>query len=236
VTSASHEATLRHALARAEARMQDCLAGRPPPFFVQRQLNMSAVAAGDRVRLLRAIFPTVDDPASMEMLALADAGAFTQRDDVACLNRYFYADVGQFLDTSAADARELLDRARNVRVDELVYAASELLGYLLVEKCWWHFISQPLVAIRFDPAVMSEAASQLVPALEEAKGAGTGCAGTGSRPIVRASATWRATRRPLCRSCSIRRSASDSCVSITQSPSIASTLRAATSSCTWSPP
>ena len=150
--------------------MQDCLAQRPPPFFVQRQLSFNTVAPSDRVPLLRAIFPSVDDPGSMEMLALTDAGAFTQRDDVACLNRYFYADVGDLLDTSAADARELLDRARTVGVAELVYAATELLGYLLVEKCWWHFISQPLAAIRFDPAVLSDAASLLAPALEEAKG------------------------------------------------------------------
>jgi len=52
VTSATDEAALRYALARAEARMQECLAQRPPPFFVQRQLNLSAVATRDRVRLL----------------------------------------------------------------------------------------------------------------------------------------------------------------------------------------
>ena len=167
--SEADEAALRYALTRAEARMQDCLAQRPPPFFVQRQLNLSAVAAEDRGRLLREVFPTVDDPASMEMLALADAGAFTQRDDVACLNRYFYADVEQLLETSAAQARGLLDRARIAGIGELVYAATELLGYLLVEKCCWHFISQPLSAIRFDPVLLSETASLLAAALEEAK-------------------------------------------------------------------
>lgn len=169
VTSATDEAALRYELTRAEARMQDCLAQRPPPFFVQRQLNLSAVATGDRVGLLREIFTTVDDPGSMEMLALADAGAFTRRDDVACLNRYFYTDVEQLLETSAAQARGLLDRARNAGVGELVYAATELLGYLLVEKCCWHFISQPLCAVRFDQAVMSDAASLLAAASEEAK-------------------------------------------------------------------
>ena len=169
VTSATDEAALRDALTRAEARMQEGLAQLPPPFFVQRQLNLSAVATGDRVPLLREIFPTVDDPASMEMLALADAGAITQRDDVACLNRYFYADVEQLLEATAADARGLLDRARAAGSGDLAYAATELVGYLLVEKCCWHFISQPLSAIRFDPAVMSEAASLLAPALEEAK-------------------------------------------------------------------
>ena len=169
MTSATDEATLRDALTQAEARLQDCLAQRPPPFFVQRQLNLRAVAESDRVPLLRGIFPTVNDPASMEMLALVDAGAFTQRDDVACLNRYFYADVAQLLDSSAAHARGLLDQARAAGFGELVYIASELVGYLLVEKCWWHFISQPLVAIRFDPAVMADAGSLLAPALEEAK-------------------------------------------------------------------
>jgi hypothetical protein len=168
VTSAT-EAALRDALTEAETRMQDCLAQRPPPFFVKRQLNLSDVAAGDRVRLLLEIFPTVDDPVSMEMLALADAGAFTQRDDAACLNRYFYNDVEQLLESSAAQARGLLERTRAAEVGELVYAATELIGYLLVEKCWWHFITQPLGAIRYDQAVMSEAASLLAAALEEAR-------------------------------------------------------------------
>jgi hypothetical protein len=72
VTSATDEALLRDALTRAEAQMQDCLAQRPPAFFVQRQLNLSAVAPSDRVPLLREIFPTVDDPGSLEMLVLAD--------------------------------------------------------------------------------------------------------------------------------------------------------------------
>ena len=112
MTSATDEAALRDALGRAEARMQDGLALRPPPFFVQRQLNLRAVATGDRVRLLREVFPTIDDPGSLEMLALADAGAFTQRDDMACLNRYFFADVEQLLDAFAEEARELLERAR----------------------------------------------------------------------------------------------------------------------------
>ena len=169
MTSATDEAALRDALARAEAQLQDCLAQRPPPFFVQRQLSLRGVAADDRVGLLREIFPTADDAAPFEMLALTDAGAFTQRDDVACLNRYFYADVEQLIDSSAAQASGILDRALTTGVDELVYAAAELLGYLRVETCWWHFISQPLVSIRFDPAVMSDAASLLASALEEAR-------------------------------------------------------------------
>jgi len=170
VNSTTDDAGLRYALVRAEAQLQDCLALRPPPFFVQRKLDLTAVAAETREPLLREIFPTVDDPGSMAMLALVDGAAFTQRDDVACLNRYFYGDVERLLDTATAQARALLDRARAAAVGELVYCASELTAYLLVEKCCWHFISQPLVAIRFDQAVMAEAAALLAAASEEAKG------------------------------------------------------------------
>ena len=169
MTPGTDDAALRFALTRAEARLQDGLAQRPPPFFVQRQLNLGAVAADDRVRLLREVFPTVADTGSFEMLALADGGAFTQRDDVACLNRYFYADVEQLLDALTTQTRGLLDRARNAGAGDLVYEIGELVGYLLVEKCSWQFISQPLGSIRFDPAVMSEAGALLAVALEEAK-------------------------------------------------------------------
>ena len=170
MNSTTDDAGLRYALVRAEAQLQDCLALRPPPFFVQRKLDLTAVAAETREPLLREIFPTVDDPGSMAMLALVDGAAFTQRDDVACLNRYFYGDVERLLDAATAQARALLDRARAAAVGELVYCASELTAYLLVEKCCWHFISQPLVAIRFDQAVMAEAAALLAAASEEAKG------------------------------------------------------------------
>ena len=161
MASVGDDPELRYALSRAEARMQDCLAQRPPPFFVQRQLDLAAVPAADRVRLLGEVFPDRHDPRSFEMLAMADAGAFTQRDDVACLNRYFYADVR----AAARGVRRAGARSRRPRprrgVEELVYTASELAGDPLVEKSWWHFVSQPLVAIRFDTAVMSEAASLL---------------------------------------------------------------------------
>jgi len=108
VASATDETTLRDAL--GHARLQDCPAQRPPAFFVQRPLDLRTVGTDDRVRLLHEIFPTVNDPGAMKMLALVDAGAFTQREDVACLNRYFYADVVQLLDSSAAHGRGLLDQ------------------------------------------------------------------------------------------------------------------------------
>ena len=163
------EATLGDALARAETETQDYLAGRPPPFFVQRKLSLTGVQAERRVPLLREIFPTVNDPFAMEMTALTDGAACTQRDDVACLNRYFYADLEQSLEASIGQVRGLLERARGARNDRLVYVGAELLAYLLVEQCHWQFSSQPLSTVRYDPAVMTEASSLLAAAMEEAK-------------------------------------------------------------------
>src|SRR5450432_4035278 len=99
----------------------------------------------------------------------ADGAAYTQRDDVACLNRYFYADLEQRLEATTGQVRGLLEHARGAASDRLAYMCTELMAYLLVERCYWHFISQPLPALRFDAAVMSEAASLLAAALEGAK-------------------------------------------------------------------
>lgn len=163
------EAALLDALAHAETQTQDYLAERPPPFFVQRKLSLTGVHAEARVPLLGEIFPTVKDPFAFEMMALTDGAACTQRDDVACLNRYFYADLEQRLAASTVQVRGLLERARGTASDRLVYMCTELMAYLLVERCYWQFISQPLPALRLDPAVMSEAASLLAAAMEQAR-------------------------------------------------------------------
>jgi hypothetical protein len=169
VTPVDPEAALSDALARAETQTQDYVAARPPPFFVQRTLSLTGVQAKDRVPLLREIFPTVNDLFAIEMTALTDGAAYTQRDDVACLNRYFYADLEQRLEATTGQVRGLLEHARGAGSDRLAYMCTELMAYLLVERCYWHFISQPLPALRFDAAVMSEAASLLAAALEGAK-------------------------------------------------------------------
>ena len=162
------EAALFDALARAETQTQDYLAERPPPFFVRRKLSLTGVQAEARVPLLREIFPTVN-PSAFEMMALTDGAACTQRDDVACLNRYFYADVGQGLAASTEEVRGLLTQARGVAGDRLVYMCTELMAYLLVESCHWQYVTQPLPALRQDPAVMSEAASLLAAAMQQAR-------------------------------------------------------------------
>jgi len=148
-------------LAKAEAELQDLLADRPPPFFVQRQLSLVGVPQEKRLPLLQQIFPTVADPQAFAFSVLADSLACTQRDDVACLNRYFYDDFHVRLLRCTEHARSLLAAAQAQGDPSSIYESSELLGCLLVEQCNWAFVSLPLVVLRFDQPTMSEAGTLL---------------------------------------------------------------------------
>lgn len=157
------------ALAGIEEELQDYLLLRPPPFFVQRRLALHNVPKEERRDFLQRVFPSVDNPDFFSYGSLADGLACTQRDDVACLNRFFYADLQQKLEAAVIDARTVLEDARNRSDEFLLYRCAELLGYLLAERCWWEFITQPLVKLHLDEKMMSEAASLLEFASEHAK-------------------------------------------------------------------
>lgn len=152
---------LHDILEEAEKQIQTFLVGRPPAFFVQRKLNLMNIPEDKRLALLRDILPTVDDPNTLAYSTLADSLSLTQRDDVACLNRYFYSDLREMLEEIVSQVRSLLYKAREGSDEFLIYGCTELLGYLLVEQCYWEFITQPLVVLRFDNATMTEAGDLL---------------------------------------------------------------------------
>lgn len=160
---------LEDALAEIEAQTQDYLLRRPPPFFVQRKLILTNVPEDRRVPLLREIFPSVDNPNAFDLAALTDFVAFTQRDDVACLNRYFFADLPAVLAGLIGQCRGLLHEVTAADNPFLVYCCAEILGFLLAEKCYWEFLSQPFVRVRFDKATLSEAQDFLSFAFQPAK-------------------------------------------------------------------
>lgn len=159
---------LAQGLADTEAALQEYLAARPPPFFIIRQLSLKNVPGDRRLDLLQDIFPTVKNP-GLPAAALVDGANFSQRDDIACLNRFFFENALAQLEAAIERCRILFAQAEPEESQDSFHEVTELLGYLLVERIYWEFITQPLVALRLDRALIAEARRLLSSAVQPTK-------------------------------------------------------------------